>query len=167
MRKVCHFLRSFDSNNAFPDNDTATALGTQDIAPSAVVPQAAVKPPPVVANSPIGQAATFPASDAVVAANINVTQAPATPNPFVLITQVSGSDRWYCVSVGRQVVFDSWCVSHGISPPPYSPNHRSSVSPHVVGVSGACYSRFNSQAEAENSYRTAFNNWAVCIVNSF
>jgi len=135
MRKVCHFLRSFDSNNAFPDNDTATALGTQDIAPSAVVPQAAVKPSPVVANSPIGQAATFPASDAVAAANINVTQAPATPDPFVLITQVSGSDRWYCVSVGRQVgVFDSWCVSHSISLPPYSPNHRSSVSPHVVGV---------------------------------
>ena len=59
-------------------------------------------------------------------------------------------------------------VSHiAFSLPPYSPNHRSSVSPHVVGVSGACYSRFNSKAEAENSYCTAFNNRAVRNVNTF
>jgi hypothetical protein len=58
-------------------------------------------------------------------------------------------------------------VSHiAFPPPPYSPNHRSNISSHVVGVSGACYSRFNSQAEAENSYRTAFTNRAVRIVNS-
>ncbi len=135
MRTVCHFLRSFDFNNSFPDNDTSsgttatTAPGTQASTPSAVV-DTAVTPLPVVAYSPIGQAATFP-SVAVAAAKINVTQAtqvdatpgvrvPApTPDPLVLITQASGSNRWYCVSVGRQVgVFDSWCVSRSISPRP-------------------------------------------------
>jgi hypothetical protein len=84
------------------------------------------------------------------------------------LPKIKASERWYTVSVGRQVgVFHDWYVAielyinvlTGLVT-------RHSVLPLVTGVSGACYQRHTSQKAAEEAFTAAKKIGAVAVVIS-